>query len=131
MAVFVTGDRYRIWKALSLNRRQLREGAGLSICMADLEMFDVQEGTDLVTEVRALLTQIEAATTNAVAAQASSSDGVQEIQVAGEYVIKYDPDHEGTSTPYATLRGLREQLRRLIDPYNRLLGSGFSRTYAG
>jgi hypothetical protein len=93
----------------------------LAALMDNLETFDSTAGTDLVTEARSLMTQIEA---HLVAISCSLSDNADNVKVQdidGFYRVEY---REGASAEAGTI-ALKDaaiaRLRSLLDP-NRQLG---------
>ena len=115
---FLPADRERLWQCLNLSKDQLKDGSRLAVLMTDLERFDTENGTALVTTVKDTLDLWEEATEALPALQAN--DAYRIVDVDREVrLTAYSP---GASS--AALQGRRAgyvaTILKVLDEHDRL-----------
>lgn len=126
--LFSNRDRTAICDILNLDRQQYSPHSLLATLLQNVEQFDAQNGTDVVTRVQAMITQIQ--DTDAalygdldaidIDLGKTKDDGVQSLSIPGELTVAYGAG-SSSSTPYSgRIDALKARLKTLIDPDERL-----------
>lgn len=113
-------DKKQLWSILGLDRDQLIDGSTLEFLMRDLENFDVNYGTSLVSDVQVLINEIEEINLDNPPVYNTQGD-VKRIKVDGEIETEYFEKDKGGDTKQKTIQSKKTRILEILDPDQSLL----------